>query len=493
MSRVPVSILIPVLNEERNLPRCLEALRFADQVCVVDSGSTDQTAQIAAAFGAEVHPFAYDRAAGWPKKKNWALENLPWRHDWVLVVDADEVITPELAQEIEAVVTGRHAPKNAREAGTGEAYWIGRRFRFMGRWIKGCGYWPSWNIRLFRHAVGRYERIGNLGDTGTGDNEVHEHVVLSRGKAGYLRHAMDHFAYPDVATFIEKHNRYSTWEAHAQLAGTAGEIAASPFGHGEVSKRRWLRRLSRNMPFRPTLRFLYSYILERGFLDGHEGFVLCRLLAWYELASMAKAKELAGEGHAAAASREAAPPPAQTAAAPTLMPEKSPWTTGEKFRRTLWMLLGKPLFRASFHNWYGLRAAILRLFGAQIGRGTRIRPTVDIEIPWMLSVGDGATVGDHAILYSLGPVYIGARAVVSQYAHLCAGTHDHTRRDFPLLRPPICVGQDAWISADAFVGPGVDIGARAVVGARASVFKDVPADEIHAGNPARKIGVRELK
>lgn len=505
--QVPVCVLVPVLNEAKNLPRCLEALRFAAQVAVVDSSSADLTVPTAQAHGAEVYRFDYDRLAGWPKKKNWALENVPWRHDWVLVVDADEVIPPELAEEIAQVVAGRWQPKNAKEAGSGEAYWISRRFRFMGRWIRGCGYWPSWNIRLFRHAVGRYERIGLLGDTGTGDNEVHEHVVLSRGKAGHLRHAFDHFAYPDVATFIEKHNRYSTWEAHAQLAGAGGEIVASPFGHGTVSKRRFLRRVSLKLPFRPTLRFLYSYVVERGFMDGYEGFMLCRLLAWYELASMAKAKEMTqgSPGNAGipatpqpADLRSVQPPAALTptganAGTPTLAPEKSPWTTGEKIRRALWMLVGKPIFRLSFHNWYGPRAALLRLFGAQIGKGTRIRPSADIEIPWMLCVGDGATVGDHAILYSLGSVRIGARAVVSQYAHLCAGTHDHTRRDFPLLRLPVTVGADAWIGADAFVGPGVSVGDRAILGARASAFRDVPADEIHAGNPAKKIKDRILQ
>lgn len=495
--QVPVCVLVPILNEEKNLPRCLAALRFAEQIVVVDSGSADLSAPLAQAHGAEVYHFDYDRAAGWPKKKNWALENIPWRHEWVLIIDADEVVTPELAQEVADVISGKWMPRSASQAGTGEAYWIPRRFRFMGGWIRGCGYWPSWNIRLFKHAVGRYERIGNLGDTGTGDNEVHEHVVLSRGTAGHLRQAFDHFAYPDVATFIEKHNRYSTWEAHAQLAGADGAITVSPFGQGTIARRRFLRRISWNLPMRPTLRFLYSYFIERGFLDGYQGFVLCRLLGWYELASLAKLRELSDAGAGSlpppktAGMTEAAPekPPAP----PTLSAEKSPWTTGEKIRRALWMLVGKPVFRATFHNWYGLRAAWLRLFGAKVGGGTRIRPTVDIEIPWMLALDDGATVGDHAILYSLGPVHIGARSVVSQYAHLCAGTHDHTLRDFPLLRRPVSVGCDAWIGADAFIGPGVSVGDRAVVGARSSVFKDVPADEIHAGNPAKKIKNRELK
>jgi putative colanic acid biosynthesis acetyltransferase WcaF len=148
------------------------------------------------------------------------------------------------------------------------------------------------------------------------------------------------------------------------------------------------------------------------------------------------------------------------------------------------------LFRPSFHNWYGFRAWLLRLFGARLGNNVRVRRTAKIEIPWNLDIGDDVSIGDSAILYSLGPIKIGARSFLSQYAHLCAGSHDSQHVNYPLLRPPITIGTDCWIAADAFVGPGVTIGDRTVVGARASVFSDLPSDVIAVGNPAKPIKPR---
>jgi putative colanic acid biosynthesis acetyltransferase WcaF len=151
------------------------------------------------------------------------------------------------------------------------------------------------------------------------------------------------------------------------------------------------------------------------------------------------------------------------------------------------------LFRPSFHNWYGWRRLLLRAFGAEIGAGVRIRPSVWVEMPWNLRVGDRTVVGDQAILYSLGRISVGRDVTISQLAHLCAGTHDHTSRSFPLLCLPITIDDGAWIAADAFVGPGVSVGARAVVGARSSAFKDVPPDAIVGGTPAKFIKVREMR
>lgn len=169
----------------------------------------------------------------------------------------------------------------------------------------------------------------------------------------------------------------------------------------------------------------------------------------------------------------------------------SPYSFGEKVRRALWMLVGQVLMRLSFHNWYGFRAALLRAFGARIGAHVRVRPTVKVEQPWNLEIGDNSSVGDHAILYCLGPVRVGKNVSLSQYVHLCAGSHDYTRSDLPLLRPPIVVEDDVWLAADVFVGPSVTIGRGAVVGARASVFKDLEGGFIYGGNPAKKLKPRE--
>ncbi|WP_244908371.1 acetyltransferase [Cereibacter azotoformans] len=130
---------------------------------------------------------------------------------------------------------------------------------------------------------------------------------------------------------------------------------------------------------------------------------------------------------------------------------------------------------------------MLRLFRAKIGRQVHIYPTVRITIPWNLKIGEFAAVGDRAILYALGTITIGARATVSQGAHICAGTHDLTDPARPLLKPPILIGEDAWVCADAFVGPGVTIGAGAILGARGVTMRDLPPGTRAAGNPARII------
>jgi glycosyltransferase involved in cell wall biosynthesis len=280
---VPVSVLVPVKNEEANLAECLLRLRWAEQIVVVDSQSADGTVPLAQASGAEVYQFYYS-TDGWPKKKNWALAEVPWRNDWVLIMDADEHMTPELAREIAEAIAGK-GPR-------ADGFWLNRRFMFMGRWIRHCGYYPSWNLRLFKHQHGRYERIGNLGNTGSGDNEVHEHVVLSGGaEALYLKNDFLHYAYPDLATWVEKHNRYSTWEAHAMRVGDSGAVRPSLFG-GPIARRRWLKAKTRRLPSRPFLRFLYAYVFQRGFLDGYAGYCLCALLAWYEFISLAKLHEM---------------------------------------------------------------------------------------------------------------------------------------------------------------------------------------------------------
>lgn len=270
-----VSVLIPTFNEAHNIADCLAGLHWVGEVVVVDSGSHDGTREIAHQAGARVVDFHWD--GQFPKKKNWALEYLPWKYEWILIVDADERITEALAAEIQQVLAGPQA----------DGYFINRRFVFLGQWIRHCGYYPSWNLRLFRHRLGRYERLHD-GDTASGDNEVHEHVVLE-GRTGFLQHDMWHLAYPDIFTWMEKHNRYSNWEAQVEVGGARG-------GRGEIGRglagRRALREWSRRMPCRPALRFFYSYILKRGFLDGYAGFVFCRLLAVYEFLCVCKAREL---------------------------------------------------------------------------------------------------------------------------------------------------------------------------------------------------------
>ena len=169
---------------------------------------------------------------------------------------------------------------------------------------------------------------------------------------------------------------------------------------------------------------------------------------------------------------------------------RSPYTTKEKIGRVLWNSLGQHVFALTFHNWYGLRNALLRLFGAKVGRPVRLRPSVIIEQPWNLSIGDNSSIGDRAIVYCLGKVTIGEYVSISQGAHLCAGTHDYRLADMPLLRPPIVIENYAWVAADAFVGPNVRVGEGALLGARACAMKDLEPWTIYAGNPAQKVKER---
>lgn len=168
------------------------------------------------------------------------------------------------------------------------------------------------------------------------------------------------------------------------------------------------------------------------------------------------------------------------------------YTAKENIIRILWAITGL-FFRLSPRHFFGWRNFLLRLFGAKIGRNVHIYNTAVITLPWNIQIDDWSSIGEHALIYNLGKVTIGSSVTVSQRVHLCAGTHDHTKPDMPLLKPPIIIANSSWICADAFVGPGVTVDEGAVVGARGVVTKDVPAWSIVAGNPAVKIGERKLE
>jgi glycosyltransferase involved in cell wall biosynthesis len=281
--QVPLSVVIPVKNEEVNIEACLRSVEWAGEIWVVDSQSQDRTAEIAESFGARVVQFFYD--GGWPRKKNWALENLPFGNDWVLFVDADERVTPELRDEIVAVL---------RDQRDFDGFYINRRLIFLGRWIRHCGWYPSWNLRLFKHRLGRYERLVEEAKN-TGDVEVHEHVVL-KGKVGYLKNDLLHEDYKSIYHFVERHNRYSNWDAQVYqklLSGEAADaqVAGSLLG-GPVNRKRLVKRIWVRLPFRPVLRFLWMYFVRLGFLDGRPGLMFCMLMSFHEAMISAKIYEM---------------------------------------------------------------------------------------------------------------------------------------------------------------------------------------------------------
>jgi putative colanic acid biosynthesis acetyltransferase WcaF len=157
----------------------------------------------------------------------------------------------------------------------------------------------------------------------------------------------------------------------------------------------------------------------------------------------------------------------------------------------LWWFVQSTFFACSPQFAYRFRCWLLRCFGARIGNGVIIRPTVTITYPWKVSIGDNAWIGDDAVLYSLGDIEIGANAVVSQRSYLCASDHDYTEPDFPIRAFKITIGEQAWVAADVFIAPGVTIGAGAVIGARSSVFKDMPPGMVCFGYPAKPVKQRD--
>ena len=297
--KIPVSVLIPAKNEESNLPACLESVARADEVFVVDSQSSDRSIEISTNYGANVVQFHFN--GRWPKKKNWSLDNLPFRNQWVLIVDCDERITPELWDEIATVI----------QSPDYNGYYLNRRVFFLGQWIRYGGKYPDWNLRLFKHKSGRYENLNTEDIPNTGDNEVHEHVILD-GKVGYLKNDMLHIDFRDIYHWLERHNRYSNWEARVYyniLTGNdeSGTIGAHLFGDA-VQRKRFLKKIWVKLPFKPLLRFILFYFIRLGFLDGKAGYIYGRLLSQYEYQIGVKLYELRQFGGKLNVNAQANPP-----------------------------------------------------------------------------------------------------------------------------------------------------------------------------------------
>lgn len=159
----------------------------------------------------------------------------------------------------------------------------------------------------------------------------------------------------------------------------------------------------------------------------------------------------------------------------------------------LWWLVQATLFKWSPQFAYSFRRMLLRAFGAQVGKGVIIRPSVTITYPWKVTIGDFSWIGDDVVLYSLGPISIGPHSVVSQRSYLCAGDHDYASTEFPIRGPAISIGAEVWIATDVYVGPGVTVGGGAVVGARSSVFSDLPEKMVCLGSPCRPVKERMVR
>lgn len=279
MEKLPVTVIIPTRNEEKNIHDCLQSIKWADEVYVVDSQSTDRTCAISEELGAKVAQFYYD--GGWPKKKNWALLTLPIRNEWVLVLDADERVNSELRDQIEEAI------KDSEING----YYLRWKFIFLNRWMKHA--WShGWMLRLFRQNTGEYEDLGMRGEGGW-DNEVHENIVV-KGKTDCLTAPLLHMTNQDLSYWIKKQNEFSEWNAVRRLKQLQEGIPplSSLLSSDPLKRRKFLKSLFIRMPAKPLVIFIYLYLLKRGFLDGREGYYFCALRSIHELNISAKLFEL---------------------------------------------------------------------------------------------------------------------------------------------------------------------------------------------------------
>jgi glycosyltransferase involved in cell wall biosynthesis len=282
---LPVSVIIATRNEERNLPRCLESLREAGEVYVIDSQSSDATVAIAESYGAHVVQFHYQ--GGWPKKRQWALDSLPFSYEWVLLIDADEALTAELLGKIKEAI-----PQPAFDG-----YYIKLRMFFLGRELRHSGA-SFYKLLLFRRGKARFECRLTEQDDSMADMEVHEHVVAeSRDRIGKLKHPLLHHNVESLSHYIQKHDKYSNWDARVWFEGQRNtkDLPAALFG-SQAQRRRWLRKTFFSLPGSPVLFFLYKYIFCLGFLDGVPGLIYCGLQGVQFFHIKAKIYELKTQG-----------------------------------------------------------------------------------------------------------------------------------------------------------------------------------------------------
>jgi len=260
-----VSVLILTLDEEKNIRRCLESVAWADEVFILDSGSTDATPEIARRYTDKVFTRKFD---DWSSHLNWALENLPLKNEWLLNVDADEVVTDGLAREIIAAA-------RRDDPGT-TAWWVRRRFIFLGKWLRHGGLYDTWILRMFRRRKVRFTRLVNP-------------VPVYEGGDGYFESDLLHDDGKGFSALVARHNSYSTLEAMEMLA--AGDRSA-PRGRAAVSARR--RRAFERLPLvlRPPARFVHMYLIRLGFLDGLPGFIYSFFKLCYEFFIAVKVYEL---------------------------------------------------------------------------------------------------------------------------------------------------------------------------------------------------------
>ena len=265
------SIYILTWNEEIDIADCIESALLSDDVIVVDSFSSDRTVEIAEQYPVRVVQHKFESHG---KQRTWMLEEIPTKHEWVYILEADELMTPELFKECCEAIQNTHKV----------AYFASEKVMFMNRWIKHSTQYPRYQMRLMKKGFAWFSDYGH-----TEREEIN-------GEAGYLKESYPHYTSgKGLSRWVDKHNVYSSNEAKETLNQLkTGSIAWGDlfFGKTEIVRRHALKDLSQRIPFRPLTRFLYMYFGLRGFLDGRAGFAWCTLQAFYEYLILLKVWEI---------------------------------------------------------------------------------------------------------------------------------------------------------------------------------------------------------
>jgi glycosyltransferase involved in cell wall biosynthesis len=258
---IPVSVVVPVRNEEKNLPQCLERLARFAEVIVVDSASTDASADIARRFGAKLLQFLWN--GQYPKKRNWVLTTHKLLAEWVLFLDADELVDDRFCDAVAAAVA----------AGQHQGFWLHYRNYFLGRELRHGV--PQRKLALFRVDSGLYERVDERRWSNL-DMEVHEHPIV-KGSIGTIHEAIEHRDLQGIGKFVERHCEYAAWEARRFLAleNQSGDRCSV------FTKRQRFKYARLDRWWFPWAYFIYAYALRRGFLDGGAGFYYAVYKVWY--------------------------------------------------------------------------------------------------------------------------------------------------------------------------------------------------------------------
>jgi len=267
-TRVSIAAVVISLNEAINLPRCLRSVDWCDERLLVDSGSSDGSQSVAAQCGARVLEHRQAGRFSFTEQRNWALHHGGLRSDWVLFLDADEVIGPACRQAIEKAVTAAQG-----QADGAVGFELTPRYWFLGRWLRHSQGFPNWHPRLVRR--GELALVGSMWEsfpTGSRVGQIHEpyeHYAFSKG----------------IDDWLERHMRYADWEAEHSLAFLAGEGSRALGTGRQLRLRRFAARL---WPLRPLLRFGQKFLLQKGFLEGWQGLLFALLMAGYELITVVK-------------------------------------------------------------------------------------------------------------------------------------------------------------------------------------------------------------